>query len=439
MFLQLLGNQIVLRDLELLFGQIAGHVDHLHAVLQGRLDGGDAVRRRDEQDVRQIIVDVQIIVVEGAVLLRIQGLEQRAGRVALEVGGELVDLVQDDDRIGGAGPLEAVQNPARKGAHIGFPVAADLRLVVHAAEGDAHVLATEGPGDRPAEAGLSHAGRAVQAQDRGLHVPLELEDGEVLDDTVLHLVQAVVVLVQDLLGMLQVQVVLRIFTPRQVQHELDIVVLDAVVRRGRVVFLQTRHLLVEDGPDFLGPFLRVRALAQFREFLALVHAELLLDGPELVVQVVFPLLLVDVALDLLVDLLLDPQELHLGVQDLQESHATLVDIGKGEESHAVGEVLHLDGGGDEVHEELEVVDGLEGADSLLRGEGRGTDDLSGPLLERVGQHPNLVFILLGEEVLQIGDAGDDEGIDTQDRIDMDALETLQDGGQGVLTTLQTVP
>ena len=373
---------------------------------------------------------------EGAVLLRVQGLQQRAGRIALEVGGELVDLVQDDDRIGGAGPEDAVQDPAREGAHVGFPVAADLRLVVHAAEGDAHVLAPEGPRHAFAEAGLAHARRAVQAQDRGLHVPLQLEDGEVLDDALLHLVQPVVVLVQHLLGVLEVQVVLGHLAPREVQHELDIVVLDAVVRGGRVVFLQARHLLVEDGPDLLGPFLGVRALAELRKLLALIHAQFLLDGAELVVQVVFALLLVDVALDLLVDLLLDMQELHLRVQHLQQGHAPLMDVGIPEQVHAVLEVLHLDRGGDEIHEELEIVDGLEGPDGLLRREGGGADDLAGALLERIGQDLHLLLVLLREEVLLIGDPGHEIGLGRDDRVHMDPLEALQDGGQGAVRHLQ---
>ena len=220
------------------------------------------------------------------------------------------------------------------------------------------------------------------------------------------------------------------------QHELDVVVLDAVVRRGRVVFLQARHLLVEDGPDLLGPFLGVRALAELGEFLALVHTELLLDGAELVVQVVLALLLVDVALDLLVDLLLDVQELHLRVQHLQEGHAPLVHVGIPEQVHAVLEVLHLDGGRDEIHEELEIVDGLEGPDGLLRREGGGADDLAGALLERIGQDLHLLLVLLREEILLVGDPGDEIGLGRDDRVHMDPLESLQDGGQGAVRHLQ---
>ncbi len=188
---------------------------------------------------------------EGGVLLRVQGFQQGAGRVSLEIRRQFVNLVQDNHRIGGAGALDAVQDTARKGTHIGFAVTANLGLVVHAAQGYPYIFAPERASDALAKGGFTYSGRAPQAQDGRLHVALELEDRKVFDDTVFHLVQTKVVLVQHLLRMLQVQVVVRQLSPGQVQHELDVRILDAVVRRSRVVFLQAGHFLVEDGTHFL--------------------------------------------------------------------------------------------------------------------------------------------------------------------------------------------
>ena len=53
------------------------------------------------------------------------------------------------------------------------------------------------PRDRLAERGLADAGRADEAQDRALHVALQLPHGQVLDDAILDLVEVVVVLVED--------------------------------------------------------------------------------------------------------------------------------------------------------------------------------------------------------------------------------------------------
>ena len=55
---------------------------------------------------------------------------------------------------------------ARQRADVGAAMAADLGLVAHAAERDAHELAAERARDRAAERGLAGAGRADEAQDR---------------------------------------------------------------------------------------------------------------------------------------------------------------------------------------------------------------------------------------------------------------------------------
>ncbi len=76
-------------------------------------------------------------------------------------------------------------------------MAADLRLVVHAAEADAHELAAHGAGDRLAERGLADAGRPDEAQDRRLAVRRELAHGEIFDDPPLDLFQAEMVGVEN--------------------------------------------------------------------------------------------------------------------------------------------------------------------------------------------------------------------------------------------------
>ena len=137
---QLLGNQVVVGYLKLLLRQVAGYVYHLHTVLEGRLDGARAVGGGYEEDVGEVVVHVQVIVVEGAVLLRVQGFQEGAGGIALEIGPELVHLVKDDYGVGGSGPLDSAEDTAGKGAHVGFAVTADLRLVVHATKGNPDVL-----------------------------------------------------------------------------------------------------------------------------------------------------------------------------------------------------------------------------------------------------------------------------------------------------------
>ena len=79
-------------------------------------------------------------------------------------------------------------------------MAADLGLVADAAQREADEVAARGLGQRLAKRGLADARRADQAQDRALHLVDALLHGEILDDPLLDLLQAVMVGVEDRLG-----------------------------------------------------------------------------------------------------------------------------------------------------------------------------------------------------------------------------------------------
>ena len=76
-------------------------------------------------------------------------------------------------------------------------MAADLGLVVDAAEAHAHELAAHGPRDALAERRLAHAWRADERQDGAADLVRQGAHGEVLEDALLDLLEAVVVLVED--------------------------------------------------------------------------------------------------------------------------------------------------------------------------------------------------------------------------------------------------
>src|SRR5205823_13720718 len=105
---------------------------------------------------------------ELAVLLGIEHLEQRRGRIAAEVLAELVDLVEQEQRVGRAGLLQVGHDLARERADVGPAVATDLRLVADSAERLAGEIAARRPSDRAAERSLADAGRPDQAEDRPL-------------------------------------------------------------------------------------------------------------------------------------------------------------------------------------------------------------------------------------------------------------------------------
>ena len=105
-----------------------------------------------------------------------------------------------------AGLADALDDVARQRADVGAPVAADLGLVVDAAEACAHELAPGRARDAwPSEVLPTPGGPT--AQDRALPLRVELADREILQDALLDLGQAVVVLVEDLAGLGDVNVV----------------------------------------------------------------------------------------------------------------------------------------------------------------------------------------------------------------------------------------
>ena len=74
---QLAGQQVSLRDLELLVRRVTDEFDLFHAVLEGTGDLVREVRSRDEHHVRQVERYAEVVIHERLVLRRIQDLHQR--------------------------------------------------------------------------------------------------------------------------------------------------------------------------------------------------------------------------------------------------------------------------------------------------------------------------------------------------------------------------
>ncbi len=144
--LDLLRKQIAARDVRLLVLGVPGQPDDLHAVEQRRRDV-ERVRSADEHHLGKIEVDFQVVVAERRVLLGIEHFEQRRGRVPAEIHRHLVDFVEQVQRIADPGPRHVLHDLAGHRADVGAAVAADLRLVTHAAERHADELAVGRPRD----------------------------------------------------------------------------------------------------------------------------------------------------------------------------------------------------------------------------------------------------------------------------------------------------
>ena len=92
-------QQVPARYLHLLFKQIAGNFNNFHTVEQRLRQSGECVGCGYEQHVGEVEVHIYIIVVEMAVLFRVQYLEKGCRRITFEIGTDFVHFIEQYNRI----------------------------------------------------------------------------------------------------------------------------------------------------------------------------------------------------------------------------------------------------------------------------------------------------------------------------------------------------
>ena len=83
------------------------------------------------------------MVTKGMVLLRIQHLQKRGGRVTTEIRSHFIHLIQEEHGVHAACNLHAMDNATGHGADIGAAVAANFGFITNAAQGYAGKLAAD--------------------------------------------------------------------------------------------------------------------------------------------------------------------------------------------------------------------------------------------------------------------------------------------------------
>ena len=120
---------------------------HFHAVLQRGRNRVHYVGSRDEEYLREVVLDIEIMVHEHVILFGVEHFEQRCRRIATEIHGHLVHFIQHEDRVLGAGFLHHLNDLARKRADVGSAMAPNFSFITNAAKRHADELATSGFGD----------------------------------------------------------------------------------------------------------------------------------------------------------------------------------------------------------------------------------------------------------------------------------------------------
>ena len=201
MGLQLPGDEVGEGDPQLLLLGVAHQFQDLHAVPQGGRNGVQQVGGGDEHHFGEIKTHVQVMVGKGVILFRVQHLQEGRGGVAVEIGADLVHFIQNEHRVVGAGPAHALDDAAGQGPHVGAAVPPDLGFVPHPPQGEAHELAPQGAGNGAPQGGLAGPRRPHETEDRTLHVRLQPAHRQIFQDALLHLLQVIVVFIQDLPGL----------------------------------------------------------------------------------------------------------------------------------------------------------------------------------------------------------------------------------------------
>ena len=313
------------RDVELLGLCVPGNPDDLHAVLERRRDGLQDVGRRDEHHVGQVVVHFQVIVAEGAVLLRIEDFEQGRTGVSPEVGAELVDLVEAQHGVVGPRLFDELDDLAGKRPDVGTAMSADFRLIAQAAQREPYELSVRCPGNRLGDGGLADAGRSHQTEDGTLVLFHEGLHGQVLEDPLLDLFEPVMILFENGLGFLHGMLVFRLLAPGHVEEPVDVVPHDGCFRRHGGHHLELLDLVLDLLLRLLRELFTLQALLEIfdlaRKIVLIAH--LLLDGTHLLVEVVVLLGLLHLLLDTALDFLFQLEDLDLaddqGVELLEAS------------------------------------------------------------------------------------------------------------------------
>ena len=93
-FTQLFWQQVAGCYLILFLVSIAAEGNHIHSIQQRRGNRAVIIRRGNEHDLAQVKRHVDIMVIERAILLRIQYLKQCGGRIPLVTGAQLINFIQ---------------------------------------------------------------------------------------------------------------------------------------------------------------------------------------------------------------------------------------------------------------------------------------------------------------------------------------------------------
>src|SRR5438093_1974635 len=405
---QLAGNEVPLGDLELLALGVAGEVDGLQPIEQRSGDALQEVRGRNEQDLGEVERDPQVVISERVVLRRVQHLQQRRGRISLEGNAQLVDFVEEEDRVLGARLLHPLEDAAGHRPDIGAPVAANVGLVPGAAERNPDVRPAHRPRDGFGDRGLPDARRSHEQQGRrargaiifvprGLLLRLllpQLADREELEHLVLHILEAVVIFLEDLRGLLQVERLFGALVPRQLGDGLEVGANDLRLHRFPPGALQPPELAIDLFARRLRQLQRIEPLLEIVGLRRLfLFTQLLANRLHLLAQQHLALAFAQLFLDLRLDVFLRIDDGDLALHVHQHATQPILHRERLQQLLAL-QRLDVEMAGDEIGEGAGVADPLQHLLDDFCGQSRLLAQFRGPLADLAMQRYERGILLI---------------------------------------------
>src|SRR5438105_3708819 len=104
------------------------------------------------------------MILECVVLFGVKHFEQCRTRIATKIGTKLIDFIEQDNWIDGAGLFHHLDDLTRQRTDISAAVTANFSFIAYATETETHKLAPGRARNRFTKAGFPHSGRAYKAR-----------------------------------------------------------------------------------------------------------------------------------------------------------------------------------------------------------------------------------------------------------------------------------
>src|SRR5262249_7778876 len=140
-----------------------------------------------------------------------------------EVMPEFIHFIEQDERVDGTRLLHHLNDLPGKRPYVSSAMATNFGLIADAAERQADELSPGRLGDRTTQTGFADTRRTDKTEDRAARLFDQLANGQILQDSLLDLLQAMMVGFQNFMRMADVTYLLAALAPGHSDQPVEIV------------------------------------------------------------------------------------------------------------------------------------------------------------------------------------------------------------------------